>query len=456
MVRQQVDAFGNPTGDYQVMEGYESQYPNFHIVGTFTTEQEFDSLDCDETGVCNITTNIPGTISYNAVTCYTYNLRTSCDWQIKNIPGNITVTPSAGLADTDYTVTICNTATPTSTPVQSDMTLACCQSNRNITVRVQDDISCVRPHTQTISCSAQTVQFVYDGNCLLNITSIDPRLVYTVQNNIVSISVPKNEGDSAVTYTIVADNCNCSSGNISFNITQNKCDEPTPPPGEPIYRWINMDIETDYVCDNDCGCSDPIYRWNANMDEINEYGPYSCYTEYYQVSMDGGITWENVYPLTTRTDEYCSGCPYPGEFSDRMYAYFKSTGLRWEEERSRDTINRGDISRFSLYGDLDDIYRIGFGSEMTKYESQTFYDCVNLEVVNFPCSTQKLEANLFNCPKLEAIYIEAKTPPTIYAGTFDNTNDCPIYVYSGFLDKYYAAWPIDVWYRLQPINEDIR
>ena len=255
LVRQQVDMFGNPTGDYQVMEGYESQYPNFHIVGTFTTEQEFDSLDCDETGVCNITTNIPGTISYNAVTCNTYTLRTSCAFEFNNIPANITVNPLTGNADTDYTVTICNTATPTSTPVQSNMTLACCQSNRNISVIVQSDSNCVRPTTQYINCLGQQVQFAYNGNCRLSITSA-PGLTYTVGNNTVTFTVPRNNSTSAVTYTITATNCDCSSGVIEFYIQQDKTYE----------QWIT---EAGYICDgNDSYTVERRYT-GTTADDIN-------------------------------------------------------------------------------------------------------------------------------------------------------------------------------------------
>jgi hypothetical protein len=106
LVRQEVDLFGNPTGNYQVMEGYESQYPNFHIVGTFTTEEIFPSTDCTSGRTCDIQTNIPTTISFNAITCNTYSLQTSCDWRFADIPSNITVSPTSGVANSSYTVSI--------------------------------------------------------------------------------------------------------------------------------------------------------------------------------------------------------------------------------------------------------------------------------------------------------------------------------------------------------------
>ena len=255
LVRQQVDMFGNPTGDYQVMEGYESQYPNFHIVGTFTTEQEFDSLDCDESGACGIISNIPNTIIFNSATCNTYTLRTSCAFEFKNIPANITVSPSAGFADTDYIVTVCNSTTPTSTPSEQNMTLSCCQNNRNITIKVQTENTCVTPETQYINCLGGQVQFAYNGNCRLSITSA-PGLTYSVGNNTVMFTVPRNNSTSAVTYTITATNCDCSSGTTTFYIQQDKTYE----------QWIS---EAGYICDgNDSYTIERRYT-GTTADNIN-------------------------------------------------------------------------------------------------------------------------------------------------------------------------------------------
>ena len=255
LVRQQVDMFGNPTGDYQVMEGYESQYPNFHIVGTFTTEQEFDSLDCDETGACSIISNMPNTIIFNSATCNTYTLRTSCAFEFKNIPANITVSPSTGLADTDYIVTVCNSTTPTSTPSEQNMTLSCCQSNRNITIKVQTENTCVTPETQYINCLGGQVQFAYNGNCRLSITSA-PGLTYSVGNNTVMFTVPRNNSTSAITYTIQATNCDCSSGTTTFHIQQDKTYE----------QWIT---EAGYICDgNDSYTVERRYT-GTTADNIN-------------------------------------------------------------------------------------------------------------------------------------------------------------------------------------------
>lgn len=542
LVRQQIDYFGNPTGNYQVMEGYESEYPNFHIVDTFTTEEIFETSDCSDSESCQIESTLPNTIYFNAITCNTYTLRTSCDWEITNIPENITVEPMVGVADTNYTISICNTVEPTATPIENRMNLKCCKTNKIINFKTQIDSSCIRPQRQYINCLSQDVTFTFDGTCRINITSIDPKLTYSIGNNALTVRVPRNYGDSAITWSIIATNCDCSSASTVAYIIQDKqyerwvvqdgylCEngnsykverrytgtsqdnisvrtdetragelitsgdtrcnssqikwewdnesyycingnklkavfeyisydgglnwvktgntrlgdmveensewcnneptyswvitskyecsgttsyylyqkyeqrgeqEPIPtypnywskdgdgtvslslkqendpncgyvPPVTPEYRWLYLDPSTDYICDTDthakhyklkkqvsydngstwqdvvpveykkgaiyeadsincgaitiyrwtnldpstdyycgdgCDCYEPIYQWNKDENDYRMYGPHKCYTEYYQVSMDNGVTWENVYPIQKRVDEYCEGCP---------------------------------------------------------------------------------------------------------------------------------------------------
>lgn len=237
LVKQEVDYFGNPTGNYQVMEGYESQYPVFHIVGTFTTEEIFETSECSEDESCHIESTLPTTIYFNAVTCNTYTLQASCDWEFTDIPNNIVVEPMTGAANASYTVSICNTTEPTSTALENNMFLKCCKTNRKINFKTQIDSGCIRPQRQYINCLAQEVQFVFDGECRIEITSIDPRLTYTIGNNTLTVRVPRNFGTSAITWTIIAANCDCSSESTTAYIIQDKTYE----------RWIQQE---GFICED--------------------------------------------------------------------------------------------------------------------------------------------------------------------------------------------------------------
>lgn len=235
LVKQEVDYFGNPTGNYQVMQGYASQYPNFHIVATFSDEHIFDTNDCNSGETCTFDTNLPLTIDFDAVTCNTYTLKTSCDWKATNIPSGITVTPTSGAASSSYTLSVCNTLTPTQNLKESVFNIVCCNSVRTINVRTGLDITCIKPLTKTINCLGQAVEFTVKGNCQLNITSISPSLTYSQSNNTLTIQVPRNNTTSAITWSITATNCDCSLDPISFSIVQDKTYE----------RWVD---ESGYIC----------------------------------------------------------------------------------------------------------------------------------------------------------------------------------------------------------------
>ena len=236
LVKQQVDVFGNPTGDYQVMEGYESQYPVFHIVGTFTEQQIFDTNDCGDESSCTITSDIPATVVFTSTTCNTYSLSTTCDWEITDIPSHITVSPTSGVANSSYTVTICNTLTPTSTPLERNISLKCCRNIRLINTKVMVGSTCLKPSIKQINCLAQNVTFTYNGDCQIQVLSADG-LTYQVGYNTLTVNVPANTTTSAITWTLTYKNCECSDNEGTVSIIQDKQYE----------RWIE---DSGYICDS--------------------------------------------------------------------------------------------------------------------------------------------------------------------------------------------------------------
>ena len=312
LVRQEVDLFGNPTGNYQVMEGYESQYPNFHIVATFTTQEIFETSECSEDETCQIDTTIPTTIYFNAVTCNTYTLQTSCDWEIVDIPSNITVEPITGHAGSSYTVSICNTATPSSTALENDMSIKCCKKTKIVNFKTQIDAGCIKPQRQYINCMSQDVVFTFDGSCRIEITSIDPKLTYSIGNNTLTVRVPRNYGSSAITWSIIATNCDCSSASTVAYINQDKTYE----------RWVeedgfvcvsgnsyhverrytgttqeNITVRTDetrtgsLIQSGDTRCSSSQTKWEWDGESYYCVDGNKFKVEFEYISYDGGINW---------------------------------------------------------------------------------------------------------------------------------------------------------------------
>lgn len=70
---------------------------------------------------------------------------------------------------------------------------------------------------------------------------------------------------------------------------------------------------------SDCGCVGPSYRWQkASTSDYECYNANKYYKEYYQVSCDNGVTWENVAPeQTRRSDDLIEADSYACGYRER-------------------------------------------------------------------------------------------------------------------------------------------
>lgn len=235
LVQQEVDGLGNPTGDYKVLRGYENMFPNLHIIGTFDTVQTFQEFSCLHDDSCVLDTTMYTTIWFNSATCYNYRLTSTCDWHITHIPEYLTINPSSGMANTDYTVTICNTIEPSAQPLEDTFLIHYGTNVRVENVKVTQDTSFLKPVQQNINCLAQDVTFTFDGGCPISIVTIDPRLDYSIGYSTLTVRVPRNYTTSGVTWGIVARDCNGNLGTVYIN--QDKTYE----------KWVGT---MGYICEN--------------------------------------------------------------------------------------------------------------------------------------------------------------------------------------------------------------
>ena len=234
LVQQEVNQNGVPTGNYKVLEGYESEFPTLNIVGTFSSEQLFNNADCSGVS-CEVNTNLPTTITYNSATCNTYSYSASCDWEVSGLASYMTVTPSSGNAGSAYTLSVCNTKTPTSSET-STFTVTAGDNVKVVNVVLTPDSSIINPTSVTINCLAQEVRFNFNPNCPITVTSIDSRLTYQITNSQLIVNVPRNYSTaSGITWSITVKDCNNNTQTVQ--IIQDKTYE----------RWVDT---SDYLCDS--------------------------------------------------------------------------------------------------------------------------------------------------------------------------------------------------------------
>lgn len=267
------------------------------------------------------------------------------------------------------------------------------------------------------------------------------------------------------------------------------------PPVEPTYRWINMDISTNWICDD---CPTPQYRTVSTAFTCVGYDKH--YLNEYQVSYDSGVTWTTTATTTGDLIEtnstYCGYVPPtpPIPTGAKFFATY-SGGTTYSAECDSNTTLTTATTKPSGYQHSamtdavigDCITSIGFpsfsmfksltsvtiSSGVTSIASYAFWEDSGLTSVDIPDSVTSIGAAAFQycsglttvtigsgltsigdaqtgdregafqyCSGLESITIKAVTPPTIIGTNnraFIDTNNCPIYVPAESVNAYKTA-----------------
>ena len=263
----------------------------------------------------------------------------------------------------------------------------------------------------------------------------------------------------------------------------------SPDCGYIVYRWVNMDITTNYVCDT-----------------YNKY-----YKQKKQQSVDGGSTWTDVLPAEYQKGdiyEYASadcGAPTPIPAGTKLWARYNDSAehfvncniygelleseVRWNGHPNSGitTVVIGDcvtrINRLCFaycplltsitipnsvrsigevaFSDCSGLTNITLPESLENIEEAAFMNCVNLTSVTIPNSTQRIYAHAFSscdrlesvtigsgilsisedafsyCPRLTSFTIYATTPPSI--GYIISSPNCIIYVPAESVNAYKTA-----------------
>lgn len=101
--------------------------------------------------------------------------------------------------------------------------------------------------------------------------------------------------------------------------------------------------------------------------------------------------------------------------------------------------------RQELFIECADLASVNFPNTLTEIANDAFHYCTSLTSITIPSSVTFIGYGAFaSCTGLASITVEALSPPTLQPDsssttTFDNTNDCPIYVPTERVDVYKQA-----------------
>lgn len=206
------------------------------------------------------------------------------------------------------------------------------------------------------------------------------------------------------------------------------------PPIKPIYKWVNIPITQDYVCD-DC----PAYqtRW-VRTDETICSGTPTPVSKKLVATYTGGTTLEvECNDSSTLTTEETKPSGY--EASAMTSAVIGDCVIGIGEK---------------AFQYCRSLTSVTLRNSVTSIAEKAFQYCSGLTSVTIPDSvTWIAEKSFDNCNSLTSITVNATTPPTLERYVFDNTNNCPIYVPAASVNAYKSAsrWSSYA-SRIQPIT----
>lgn len=309
LVQQEVDSFGNPTGYYKVKDGYQNQYQMLNVIDTFNNDEQFNDTSCAGDS-CQLNTNMPDLIVFPAESCYTYSLSASCNWNVSNIPSYITVSPTSGVSDSAYTVTVCNTSS-----VISGQT-GTFNINYGNSVRIENvflsEDSYINPTIANITCLEQNVTFTFDSNCPVTVTSNPSGLQYQITNSNLIVSVPKNENESSGrTFTLTVRNCQNKTQQLTINqdkvytkwvssgyicASGNSYVKEVKYTGTSTSNYVMTDVyrQGSLITSGDTRCNQRITKWEFDGNYYCSNGnKYQAIEEF--ESYDSGSTWTKTW-----------------------------------------------------------------------------------------------------------------------------------------------------------------
>lgn len=309
LLKEEVDALMNPTGNYMCLEGYEERFGSFlNIVGTFSETETFVSYECSDN--CKMQSSFPLEFVFNTVSCRDYNVLCDTDWTITSSDSHITVSPTAGTANTSATVRICNTLEPTASPVKSTLAVSYCEKTVNYNVTVVESDSCFTAGA-VFDISANGQYVVIPTSCCVNsVTDVGGTITnISIQNNYIRVYVPQNNTGVLRQFILNVIFCDGNDSTVVINqgtgferwvkestaCTNNqKCDVERKYTGTTALDINTYTNETRYTnCQDSIECSTTITRW-VDTTETTCSGGKKWIIQAEQISYDGGNVWTNT------------------------------------------------------------------------------------------------------------------------------------------------------------------
>ena len=220
ILKEEIDALGNPTGKYKCLSGYTEQFEFLgdNLVGTFNETDTFYQPQC-KIEECKLYTSLTSPVKMWAQQCKMFSLRADSDWLITNNADYLQFTPTSGSANTEYAISMCNTRPQSASTIITSFTINYCSTSaKTFTVNIGKGSGCFYGGDEfNISPDGQYVTIPID--CCVSAVSETTSALTNIQiyDNYIKVYVPQNTGDSARTFTLDVTICDGTDEEVTIN-----------------------------------------------------------------------------------------------------------------------------------------------------------------------------------------------------------------------------------------------
>lgn len=307
LLKKEVDSFGNSTGRYLALEGYETRFENLNIVGTFDESEIVNCSDPNCVGEeCLVYTSLPNPLVLTDSGCTRYPFRCDSDWSFTSSNENITITPSSGSGHTDYTIEVCNSQEPSDEAENSTLTLDYCNTTKTFDVSLTSCFTAGRIFR--ITADEQYVNVPHKCCILSVVDNSGIAIDINIQDRYFRVFMPENESGEERTIPLDVEFCDGSHGEVEIIqefayvrwvkegekcVDRDRCDierKYTGLTSDNINTWTDTTRVVNCRLSVECGI---LTRWIDGDETMCENG--ILYTvEKEQSSIDYGETWEDT------------------------------------------------------------------------------------------------------------------------------------------------------------------
>lgn len=444
----ELDAQNNPTGNYKVLEGYESRFEGkFNIVGTFSEIVMFYTTKCSWFNSCIATTDMPSLITFIGTVCHDYSFYCTCDWHFEEIPSYLRFNRTSGSAGVQYTIHICNTLATDITVTDSfkvvygakvdDIQVQIITGQMKLQAYYLNDDMYYLPCDWNYTLSQGNVRG-YEFNDYRNMKEA---IIGTCVETVGDSAFYQNSAMTSVTISSSVKYINQYAFEYNYRLTG--------------VTFPNSVLTIgNYAFAYDSGMT--VVNYGNSVQSIGQYAFEYCYglrnitlpnsltslgngAFYHCDNLSAATLSNSLTALNSYVFEYCSNLrsiTIPNNITSiGSYCFAYDYMLSAATLSNRLTT----INQYAFYDD----YRLGnvtFPSTLTYIGNYAFRYCSSMTREIIPSSVTYIGSSAFrNCYNLQYVYMYPMTPPSLgdnYA--FDDTNECPIYVYCEALPAYQA------------------